>query len=350
VSHGRWFDGRTAAEHSVEVTLNADRIELREADDARLIAVWPLDRVRIVAHGPPLALTKNERPDERLYIADPIAIGAALASIHPHPANRGILDQRPLHRLMVALSAMAAALIAALIVIPRTTNLVPWLLPDSAKVRLGREVVDLVTGNMRRCDDAAGSAAIADLGRRLAGTVRVNVTVVDHPAIDAFAAPGGEIGLFRGLIANATGPNALAAVLAHEIAHEIHGHGLKRVTSSLGLGALASAVFGGGSTLFRETAELAILFAFSRDDEREADVTALDLLQRAAIDPAGLTALFAVIEEGERDTSLRIPSYFSTHPPTPERRAAAEVATGHGSGYSEALDQRRWAAVKAICD
>ncbi|MBM3502424.1 MAG: M48 family metallopeptidase [Alphaproteobacteria bacterium] len=344
MTHGRWFDGKVATEHLVEVIDDGTALHLREGKTP--VATWANDHIRVVDRLPTMVvLTTVERPDERLYLDDPTSRFAMVAA-PIDPARRLLL------RRMGLLIALAATIIAALIIVPRTTNVVPWLMPESAEKRLGEQVVAFFTSSTSRCESGEGRQAIEALAGRLAEAAqlggRIRVTVVRGRMVNAFAAPGGEIVLFDGLLQATPDPEALAAVLAHEIAHEYHSHGIKRLTSSVGITALAGAVFGGGSGLFREGAELAALFAFSRDDEREADRSAIVFLQRSAIDPRGLTRVLGVFEKAEQQSGLQLPAYLSTHPATAERRAAAETANASGP-FRPALGAEQWAALRRIC-
>jgi predicted Zn-dependent protease len=153
------------------------------------------------------------------------------------------------------------------------------------------------------------------------------VNLIAAPEVNAFAMPGGKIAFFAGLI-NQLKPtdDELAIVMAHEIAHALREHGRARVAkgSLLQLGAaLGSAILGLGDTgqvVVGQGAQLALL-KFSRDDEIEADIAALDLVARAGYDPrAGVTLWkkMAMLSKGAP------PQWLSTHPAGKNRIAEME--------------------------
>src|SRR5882724_4250501 len=92
---------------------------------------------------------------------------------------------------------------------------------------------------------------------RAPDTYRIRVTIVDHPAVNAFAAPGGHIVVLRGLLERTRTPEELAGVLAHEIQHVYHRHPTRLVVQHTSAGLLAAAVAGDVSALMAYSLEAA---------------------------------------------------------------------------------------------
>jgi len=163
--------------------------------------------------------------------------------------------------------------------------------------------------------------------------MQVRVHYLDEDTVNAFATLGGQILLCRGLLAKLPHENALAMVLAHEIAHvknrdPIQGAG-RGVVLALAL-AMVSSQMGNGlleQALSHET-NLAML-KYSRDQESSADVEALAALQGVYGHVNGADALFRVLEEEKGGLEIGL-EFFSTHPFTENRiaRVAAAAATG----------------------
>ncbi len=176
--------------------------------------------------------------------------------------------------------------------------------------------------------------------------------ILDTDEINAFAAPGGFILVSRGLLRCCPDEDAVAAVLAHEIAHVQHRHGLQairrsRLTSALMVLASESAKNLGG----QELAELTKTFegavqditatlvnsGYSRSFERQADATAIAILRRAGYDPNGLTAM---LNEMARRQKPGGPGFARTHP-DPSARAAEARRQITGAANPPAPAQRR---------
>jgi predicted Zn-dependent protease len=134
--------------------------------------------------------------------------------------------------------------------------------------------------------------------------------VLESPDVNAFALPGGKFVVFTGLVAQARRPEEVAGVLAHEFQHALLRHSLQRMVRAAGLRAVLALVAGDleglGAVVLDAGVQIREL-SYGRDQEREADLAAIDLLAAAGIDPAGL------------------PDFF-------ERLAAKEAAPGGGAG------------------
>jgi predicted Zn-dependent protease len=162
--------------------------------------------------------------------------------------------------------------------------------------------------------------------------------IVQDPIINAFAAPGGYIGVHSGLIENAHTESELAAVLAHEIAH-ITQHHLARAfeqRSRLSLpmtAAIVAAIILGVSTQNSDAGFAGLAAAqagaaqlqinFTRSNEKEADRVGMQTLVRAGFDPFAMPAFFERLQQASRYYGTRPPEFLSTHPVTTNRIADA---------------------------
>lgn len=140
------------------------------------------------------------------------------------------------------------------------------------------------------------------------------VQVFDDKAVNAFALPGGKIGIYTGLLPVASDSQQLAAVIGHEISHVLAGHSAARVSNEiaaqLGVGILASAT-GLPADAIGTGANLLLLLPFSRNDETEADVLGQQLMARAGFDPRAAITLW---QNMARANSGAPPELLSTHP------------------------------------
>src|SRR5207244_7577123 len=160
----------------------------------------------------------------------------------------------------------------------------------------------------------------------------IRVTIVDHPAVNAFAAPGGHIVVLRGLLERTRTPEELAGVLAHEIQHVYHRHPTRLVVQHTSAGLLAAAVAGDVSALMAYSLEAARILGtlrYSRQYEAEADAAGLRMLATARVDPRGLSSFLGQLVPAEKGAPPAL-AYFASHPATAERittlqRLAAEV-------------------------
>jgi predicted Zn-dependent protease len=141
--------------------------------------------------------------------------------------------------------------------------------------------------------------------------------------VNAFATLGGNVVVFRGLVEKLDSENALAMVVAHEIAHVKHRHPIASIGRGVAIGAMLSLVSStagqsvAGSVLGQ--AGLLTQLTFSRAQEEQADETALAALATAYGHVAGATDLFQRLQAGEGRIGESLPQFMLTHPHLSER-------------------------------
>ncbi len=140
---------------------------------------------------------------------------------------------------------------------------------------------------------------------------------------NAFALPGGQIVLTDALVLLMKDePDAVLGVLAHELGHVQHRHGLRQLVQASAVSAMAGLVIGDFSTLLAGAPALLAEMNYSRGFEREADEQARRMLLRAGIAPAVMARFFERVAESQRKQGgSLLPIAFSSHPADAERIA-----------------------------
>lgn len=187
------------------------------------------------------------------------------------------------------------------------------------EAKLGGLVLAQTRLQMKIIDRGPAVDAVRAIGSRLTGgsVHRYRWFVAERPDVNAFAAPGGVVVVFSGLIRSAGSAEELAGVLAHEVAHAELRHSLRGMIKSLGLRALVSLLIGDVSgTVFADAATRLTELRFSREAELQADNDGLRRLAEARIDPNGMLRFYEKLAAEQR---LSPPPILSTHPATGER-------------------------------
>lgn len=139
------------------------------------------------------------------------------------------------------------------------------------------------------------------------------VVVFDDEAINAFAMPGGKVGVFTGILNVADTPDALAAVIGHEIAHLTEDHVIERARRQAGSSLVG--IIGGAATGMRDVSQAAstifLTLPFSRKQESEADIVGLEYMAKAGYDPRATIALWKRMGEARENNQAE---FMSTHP------------------------------------
>jgi predicted Zn-dependent protease len=153
-----------------------------------------------------------------------------------------------------------------------------------------------------------------------------DVTVFENTAANAFALPGGKIGVYTGLLKVAKTQDQLAAVLGHEVGHVIAHHGAERMSqqagTQLGLTALGELTRTNPNNrllmgLLGVGTQVGILLPFSRIQESEADLIGLDLMAKAGFNPQHSVDLWKNMIQAAGGKAP--PQWLSTHPASEKR-------------------------------
>ena len=140
------------------------------------------------------------------------------------------------------------------------------------------------------------------------------IVVFDDESANAFAMPGGKIGVFTGIFEVADTPDALAAVIGHEIAHLTENHVMARARRGT-LTGLATILGGAATGLYvsvRQGVQVGLSLPFDRAQESEADIVGLDYMAKAGFDPRSSLRLWKNMSENRNGRS--VPEFLSTHP------------------------------------
>jgi predicted Zn-dependent protease len=199
---------------------------------------------------------------------------------------------------------------------------------------LGRRFFLEARSQLPLITDPTVQAYVSNLGKHLVDSLGpqefdYQFFVVAHPAINAFAVPGGYVFVFSGLIAKASNDDEIAGVLGHEIGH-VHAHHIVREetqgmawNAAALLGVLLSVVnpvLGAGAIAAAQTAQL----KYSRDFEQEADYIGLRIASQSGYDPHALGSFFKQLLIEQRINPAGVPPYMLSHPITEERVAHVE--------------------------
>jgi predicted Zn-dependent protease len=218
------------------------------------------------------------------------------------------------------------------------------IITKSQEAQLGRSVVAQLRSAGAIMDDPLLTEYIQGVGARLAGHASdgdqdFNFFIVDDSAINAFALPGGYIGVNAGLLLTSETESELAGVLAHEVAHVTQRHIARSIydsqrSSMLNIATMLAAILlgaaadiGGGATTGLITAAQAATVQrqinFTRANEHEADRVGMETLSSAGFDPTGMSSFFEKLSQRYGNSRLQVPAILQTHPVTTARIADA---------------------------
>ncbi len=237
------------------------------------------------------------------------------------------------------------------------------LFNDGEMAQMGDQAFSQIRKDTRESRDAHSKEVIERVVKRITTSagpetagIQWQVELFDSTEVNAFALPGGHVGVYAGILPVCANEAALAAVLGHEIGHVVAKHSAQRMSTAaitnLGLAAAGAALennrnanlimagLGVGATV-------GVALPFSRSNEAEADQIGQVYMARAGYDPREAPRLWVRMrEQSERSGGGKPPALLSTHPPDDERiraleanlpRALAEYQRSPQYGTGEAL-------------
>ena len=209
---------------------------------------------------------------------------------------------------------------------------------------LGEWSLRNVNGSVKMEHDPWIQETLKDMTWRLNAQARqqalMGLVVIDNPSINAFAAPGGVIGLNTGTILAANSMDELASVVAHEVAHLSQHHyengadeRKKALLMQIGgmLAAIAASAVDGDAAaavmMGSQTATMNSSMAFSRSNEREADRVGMQIMTQAGYDPRAMPRFFATMNQQSQLNQVEnrfLPSFVRSHPLSNERLSESQ--------------------------
>lgn len=265
--------------------------------------------------------------------------------------------------IAIALTCLAIAPVAAQNDdLPDMGSPADSVLSKEQEQQIGRAIYRSLQAAGRIVDDPEIQEYIQDVGQKLVanaqdGRFQFTFFVVNDPAINAFALPGGYIGVHSGLLQATRTESELAGVMAHEIAHVTQRHISRAVYASqrqsiLTMAAMLGAILLGAATGESDVVTGGIMGAqgaaaqqqinFTRANEYEADRVGVGVLARSGFDPEGMPSFFETLARQTGPLASQAPEFLRTHPVTVNRiaetrsRAAeyGETDVTDATGYS----------------
>ncbi|HEY8879604.1 MAG TPA: M48 family metallopeptidase [Roseateles sp.] len=323
-----WFDGRSARARPVEVWLDGDQLHFGEHSAPAASLTWP-ERQR---HGQRQILLPG---GGMLSFADGPAFDAWTRA-SGRSDSLVVRWQQSWRLALLSIVLLAAGLAAGYRWgLPWAVDRAVDAMPLSAEQAIGKQVLEgmdgqwlkpsRLTAEQQQAWRQRWEAATARAGSAVALPERFEVHFRDGGKAlgpNAFALPGGDIVITDALLELlADEPDAVMTVLAHEIGHVRHRHGLRLMLRTGAVSIVASVIVGDFSALMASAPAVLAGNAYSRDNEREADHYGRDLARAGGADTSRMAVFFERVAEKRKASvdSNPLAIAISTHPADEER-------------------------------
>ncbi|MGB0909800.1 MAG: M48 family metallopeptidase [Nitrospirales bacterium] len=332
---GVYYDGVTATPHRVTIQVRPSSMQIIARSGSQLS--WEYQDVRQTQgkySGEAVQFERGNGICETLAITDT----KILNSLHQIAPDQVTHFHNPIRRRQRLLMTIGAGIASIPLIWAVFTWGIPWisgpittLIPLAWEEELGEFMVTKLAPSDKQCTNPQIADSLETILATLSQSMNSNpytfqIHVVDNPTVNALAAPGGHILVFRGLLKSTQTAEEMAGVLAHEMQHILHRHGMRLMVQQASMGLLVGALSGdvsGIMTFGLQAAHVLQTLSYNRDKEKQADEQGLDLLLRAGISPQGMLDFFQTLFAKSREENGTIPKsfskYFTTHPSTDER-------------------------------
>lgn len=204
------------------------------------------------------------------------------------------------------------------------------LIPESQEIQMGLTAYQQILSESRLSNDPERVALVRRVGERIAAAANkpeyeweFNL-IEDDSQVNAFALPGGKVGIYTGILPVTQTEAGLATVMAHEVAHAVARHGGERMSTGLlaQLGLMALDIGLAASrqdpeliraltVAYGAAAQVGVILPFNRRQESEADQIGLTYMAKAGYDPREALQFWTRMSEIEKQ---KAPEFLSTHP------------------------------------
>jgi beta-barrel assembly-enhancing protease len=339
---GRLYDGVTGHPHAVAVTFEPAAIRLSQSGG------WSdeVEAAQLRRYDPApdtLRLGRKDQPGWRLLL--PLDSAGDLQALLGKEERYGRwVDRVGLIPALVVGGIITAAVLALGYMAPH------WIAPH-VPMRWERDVGGAIVGDFGdlRCRNADGQKALEALVERVApGTTQgpngIKVAALNVNVFNAAALPGGYIVVFKPAITE-TDTDALAGVIAHEVAHVRRRHVTEALLRELGIGAFIRTFAGNVGA----NAEQIVSLSYTRDNEAQADSDAIEMLRRAHISPKPTAELFAKLSKEQGEGSSYSAQFLQSHPLSTARAQKFAASFDPHASYQPALTRDQADALFNIC-
>lgn len=349
-----YLDGESAQARSISVRILPEGLRLLVSETKT--EQWPYDQVRQTQgwhRGEHVRLERiGVEPAPAIEVADP-AFLAAMRAIAPDARVSVPLQPGMYAGWIVGSIIGLVALIGGIHTwgIPALASAVAQHVPVSWEEHLGASVAADMAPEATRLKDPDLQKAVEGILARLAAArpspYRFRLAITRNEDVNAFAAPGGYVVVFTGLLAKTRRPEELAGVLAHEMQHVQRRHTTKGLLRQASTQLLLTALTGdtGQTSQALGMAGMLGTLGYARQDEAEADREGMRMLMDAHIDATGMVDMFKTLETVTQDDGRfqRGLTFLSTHPNTRDRlQVLARMARTQDGETVPLMAPERW--------
>ncbi|MCL5029674.1 MAG: M48 family metallopeptidase [Bacteroidetes bacterium] len=229
-------------------------------------------------------------------------------------------------------------------------------LTKETEKKLGDIILDSVRKDNREFNSDSVDAYVENIKQKLCKANNfpdssITIYIFENDNVNAFALPNGQLVIYTGLIDYCETPEELCGVIAHEMAHIEHHDIMKKLTREVGISMLLTLAGGASSGgIGKEVVKIISSTAFDREQESEADKSAVKYMSKAGVDPENLANFLFRLSREKNDIPKQF-EWLSNHPNSKNRASEILILRKNENHHFEkVLSEKGWLAIKKIVD
>jgi beta-barrel assembly-enhancing protease len=336
-----YYDGKSAKDHSIQIHLHQDFLSFSVSNEIEptISKQWEINKIeqQDFSTSNQLLLFYGTFPQESIKIQGTEFVQLVLDK-YPSISNQNFVYNQVLGKnkwQIIALSSFFIITIIAfyyLFFMPIVSEKIVSLFPKKAEIELGEKMTETLLDEIKVAGmkhDKTKSKLLMQFYQQtgFSNTYPIKIHFIQDSMVNAFAIPGGNIIVYKGIIDKMKNEEELAGLLAHELAHIQQRHSLKALSENLTnyfILSLITSDISGLAAIFIENVSVLQTLANSRSFEKEADILGYKTMKNKNINPKGMVDLFTHIKEKEdklTENQKKYLSFMVTHPLTEDRIA-----------------------------
>lgn len=326
-----YFDGHSARRHAVRLTIRGDSLHMAGESASREAPLAGLRVSEPMGAAPRLITFADGAYCE---VRDHAALARLLAA-SGHRDRAHVRWQFDWRMVMVTCLAFIVLLLAGYFYgLPLAARLAAPAVPESAVKLMSEQTLEFIDRHLL-APSKLPAEKTEPLVRRFAAMRTPFGEVTSHRVLfrdgrdigaNAFALPDGTLVVTDQLYRLADSDDEVIAVLAHELGHTAHRHGLRMLLQGSAVGMFLTFYIGDVSSLLATAPSVLLQARYSRGMENEADAYGAAMLRENGLSPSLLASMLERLEESHRGKGGNLPEYLSTHPETDARIRALRGA------------------------
>jgi predicted Zn-dependent protease len=258
-----------------------------------------------------------------------------------------LLKRFNIHIFLLLMSLLGGAFIGCATEYNIATGRQEWIIYSTEKeVKIGKSLAYQIDKKYKTTEDILLIKRVKDIGERIVKVcdrkeIEYHFKVIEEKQVNAFALPGGFVYVNTALLKKVSSDDELAGVLAHEVAHIVARHGIKKLQAMMGYTLLRIATASTSAQNLGRGLDLAFLYllsGYSQEDELLADRLAVTYMIRAGYNPEAMISFLHKLYELQKRSPLRPKSYLRTHPYISQRIKAIKQCLGKNLDFKDYIN------------